>query len=50
MKPVIPEPVAEHEPTYRLDERLAEIRAEYDAQHGEGAWQRRVNAEWDASE
>ena len=40
----------EWEPNFSLDRQLAEARQEYDAKHGEGAWKRRVDAEWAEAE
>ena len=39
--------LSEHSPTCTLDRTLAEFEREYDARHGKGAWQRKVNEDWE---
>ena len=40
---------AECEPTFSLERHIEAARAEYDGKHGEGAWQRMVDEEWNAA-
>ena len=40
----------EWEPTFTLDKQVSEVRANYDAVHGKGAFARRADSEWAEAE